>query len=224
MPVIDTPFVMELHPGEELKLAQAPSTPLSSSSSVAFSHSTNALAKNQFHALVSGVAFVEEDANDSGAATAAATVFKPHHKHSVIRVTLLAHMQPQPQGSPTKHFMRTVTLASCNFSSNPSPNGDAGNVASLSRRGKTGESTLSLPSTATRVESTVQFRSPLLFHSSGSIQSLSVVAEDMVATVGSSDSRGSVKRYKGSRQFGVRLHGIQHTFLTKEQVLLLTQR
>ncbi|AYU77668.1 conserved hypothetical protein [Leishmania infantum JPCM5] len=228
MPVINTPFFMELRPGEELKLAQAPSPALPTSSSVASAHTTNAFAKNEFHAMVSGVAFVEEEnVDDKGAATAAAaaaTAYKPHHKHSVIRVTLLAHVQPPPQGSSTEHFLKTVTLASFNFSSDPSPNGDASNAASWERQGKARGSVSSLPSTVTRVESTVQFRSPLFFHSSGSIQSLSVVAEDMATTAGSSGSSGSVKRYQGPRRFGVRLHGVQQTFLTEEQVLMLAQQ
>lgn len=224
MPVINTPFFMELCPGEELKLAQAPSAALSTSSSAASAHTTNTFAKNEFHAMVSGVAFVEEDVDDKGAATAAAAASKPHHKHSVIRVSLLAHVQPPPQGSSTEHFLKTVTLASFNFSSDAFPNGDASNAASWERQGKARGSVSSLPSTVTRVESTVQFRSPLFFHSSGSIQSLSVVAEDMATTAGSSGSSGSVKRYQGPRRFGVRLLGVQRTFLTEEQVLMLAQR
>ncbi|GET87443.1 hypothetical protein, conserved [Leishmania tarentolae] len=223
MPVINTPFFMELRPGEELKLAQEPSAALSTSSSAASAHTTNAFAKNEFHAMVSGVAFVEEeDVNDQDAAV---SVSKPPHKHGVIRVILLAHVQSPPhQGSSTEHFSKTVTLASCNFSSDRSPNGDTSNTLSSACRGKMGESVSTLPCTATRVEGTVQFRSPLLFSSSGNIQSLSVVAEDMATTAGSSGSSGSVKRYQGSRRFGVRLHGVQRTFLTKEQVMMLAQR
>ncbi|CBZ25264.1 conserved hypothetical protein [Leishmania mexicana MHOM/GT/2001/U1103] len=225
MPVINTPFFMELRPGEELKVAQAPSAALSTSSSAASAPTTNAFAKNDFHAMVSDVAFVEEeDMDDKGAATAAATTSNPHHKHSVIRVTLLARVQPPPQGSSTEHFLKTVTLASCNFSSGPSPNGDTSNAASWTHQGKARGLPSSLPCTVTRVESTVQFRSPLFFHSSGGIQSLSVVAEDMATTAGSSGSSGSVKRYQGPRRFGVRLHGVQQTCLTKEQVLMLAQQ
>ncbi|KAG5482008.1 hypothetical protein LSCM1_05722 [Leishmania martiniquensis] len=223
MPAINTPFVMELHPGEELKLAEAPLAALSTSSSTAPTHSTNVFAKNAFRALVSGVAFVEEeeeDANESGAATRS----ESRSSHRVIRVALLAHMRPQPQDSSTEHFVRTVTLASCNFSSNRTSSGAASNAALPARRGKAGELAAPLLTTVTRVGSTVQFHSPLLFRSSGSIQSLSVVAEDMATTAGSSGSSGSVKRYQGSRRFGVRLHGVQETFLTKEQVLLLAQR
>ncbi|KAG5504224.1 hypothetical protein JIQ42_06056 [Leishmania sp. Namibia] len=220
MPAISTPFVMDLRPGEELKLAQAPSAALSTSSSMASADSANVFAKNKFRATVSEVAFVEEeDTSDSGPAA----MPEPHNRHRVIRVALLAHMQPQPQGFSTEHLMKTVTLASCNFS-NPSPNDAASNRVLPARRGKTGELATSLPSTVTRVESTVQFRSPLLFHSSGNIQSLSVVAEDMATTAGTSGSSGSVRLYQGSRRFGVRLHGVQQTFLTSEQVLLLAQR
>ncbi|KAG5508794.1 hypothetical protein JKF63_05293 [Porcisia hertigi] len=221
MPVISTPFVMELRAGEELRLAQAPQDSLTASSSTASAQSTNVFAKNDFRALVNGLAFVEEE---TMSADGFPTAPKPHHKHSVVRVTLLACMRPPPTGSSHEHFIKTVTLASCNFSGNPPQNGVASNGASSAPRREAEESALSLYPTVTRVESTVQFHSPLLFQSNGNIQSLSVVAEDMATTAHSSGSSGSVRRYQGERRFVVRMYGIQETFLSKKQVLLLAQR
>ncbi|KPI87934.1 hypothetical protein ABL78_2973 [Leptomonas seymouri] len=213
MPTIDTPFIMELRPGEDLKLAQAPAAGDGASSPS--TGPANAFAENSFRAWVSSISFVEEiDAEADTATTAAA---KPAHgqKHSVIRVSLVAHLVAQAESKLNRKrdrdgaaavssspLMRTVTLASCNFSANTSAQSTAG----------------------TKLGSSVVFRSPLAFTSNGSIESLVVVAENMATTAGSSGSSGSVKRYQGARRFAVHLHGLQQTMLTKEQVLLLARR
>lgn len=211
MPTIDTPFVMELHPGEELKLARIPTA--------GDDTSANAFAKNDFQAWVSNIVFAEEVEAEADPTAAA----KPahNHKHSVIRVSLIAHLLPQAGSkadrkrdrddvaAPSDAFsMKTVTLASCNFGANLGVSG--GDASASSTAG-------------TLLESSVVFRSPLAFHSAGSIQHLSVVAEDMATTAGSSSSSGSVKRYQGERRFTVRLHGLQQTSLTQEQVVLLAK-
>lgn len=217
MPTIDTPFVMELRPGEELKLARTAGETAGDGGA-----SAGAFAKNDFQAWVSSITFVEEvDAETEAAAAAAKPA--PGHKHSVIRVSLVAHLLPQAEDSKADRkrdrdgaaaaspaaAMKTVTLASCNFSTHGSAQGADTSASSTG---------------ATRLGSSVVFRAPLAFTSSGSIQNLSVVAEDMATTAGSSGSSGSVKRYQGARRFAVRLQGLQQTKLTKEQVVLLAKQ
>ncbi|KPA77897.1 hypothetical protein ABB37_06684 [Leptomonas pyrrhocoris] len=220
MPAIETPFVMELHPGEELKLARTPAAENGTSESS--TRDTNAFAKNDFQAWVSSICFVEEiEAETDNTTTATVEKTAPSQKNSVVRVSLVAHLLPQAESklnrkrdrdaadaatvSPSP-LLKTVTLASCNFSASTSA------IAADA----------STPSTAgTELAGSVVFHSPLAFTSEGSIENLSVVAENMETTAGSSGSSGSVKRYQGSRRFVVRLQGLQQTTLTKEQVLLL---
>lgn len=238
MPAIDTPFVMELRPGEELKLAQAPQNAATDDASAAAA-STNAFSKNQFRAMVTGITFLEEVEEDGGSgessgAAAATATSKSAHKRGAVRVTLLAHLQDSIEA--TAPALKAATLASCNFSHNPdttpgssSNNGTGvrnggGGSAAATRKSRQSETADSSSAVSATVGSTVQFRAPLLFHSGGNVQALSVVAEDMATTVGSSGSSGSVKRYQGNRRFLVRLHGLQQTFLTQEQVVLLAQR
>jgi hypothetical protein len=222
MPTIDTPFVMELHPGEELKLARTPVA--QEGTSAATAEGTSAFAKNDFQAWVSSISFVEElNAEAAADATSAAAKSAHGHKHGVVRVSLVAHLLPFADNNQFSHkrdrdgaaatssssLMKMVTLASCNFSANTTASSAD---AALQSTG------------ATRLESSVMFRSPLAFTSKGSIQRLSVVAENMATTAGSSGRSGSVKRYQGARRFAVRLQGLQQTSLTKDQVLLLAKR
>ncbi|KAL7705291.1 hypothetical protein N2W54_000275 [Lotmaria passim] len=221
MPAIDTPFVMELHPGEKLKLAQTQAAEVETSAATAAG--TSAFAKNDFQAWVSSISFVEEVDAETDAISGVAAKPAHGHRHSVIRVSLLAHLRPQAgdgkngrkrdrEGAATASpsvVMKTVTLASCNFSAGASANAVEPPASSAAM---------------TRLGGSTVFRAPLAFTSRGPIQNLSVVAEDMATTAGSSGSSGSVKRYHGARRFAVRMQGLQQTMLTDEQVLLLAKQ
>lgn len=246
MPAVDTPFITELRPLEELSVA-APTTPAATAAPMQL---------NTFTAIITAVTALEElpladDAENLQKNRRSISKTKGGDSHSIsdadaVRVSLVANLGSATpaaglaaeNGVELPQNMRAVTLASFIFEPLPMSGGRRSKRCRDDGDSDSGAEAVEEKSTAPLAIQQQLLRVPLTFRSDAeTVRSLAVVAftvpsEELANTQASNSGddaptapagkKNTGKLYAGSRRFTVRLHGVQRTALTEEQVLLLS--